>query len=41
MAGRTMKGYGTLPVAVVEDDAALERWVRRAIDHAASLPLKR
>jgi hypothetical protein len=41
MAGRTMKGYGTLPVAVVEDDAALERWVRRAIDHAASLPPKR
>ena len=32
MAGRTMKGYGTLPPDVVADDAALDGWLARAID---------
>jgi hypothetical protein len=40
MAGRTMKGYAVLPPALVADDAELERWVRRAIDHVATLPAK-
>jgi TfoX/Sxy family transcriptional regulator of competence genes len=40
MAGRTMKGYAVLPPAVVADDAALEHWVRRAIDHVATMPAK-
>jgi TfoX/Sxy family transcriptional regulator of competence genes len=40
MPGRTMTGYAMLPDDVVADDAALERWVRRAIDHAATLPRK-
>jgi TfoX/Sxy family transcriptional regulator of competence genes len=40
MAGRTMRGYGTLPPDVVTDDAALEGWIGRAIAHARSLPAK-
>ncbi len=38
--GRTMRGYGLLPPDVVADDAALESWVRRAIEHAATIPSK-
>jgi TfoX/Sxy family transcriptional regulator of competence genes len=40
MAGRTMKGYATVPEAIVEDDAAIDGWIRRAIDHVATLPAK-
>jgi TfoX/Sxy family transcriptional regulator of competence genes len=40
MAGRTMRGYGTLPPDVVEDDAALDRWIDRSIAYAGSLPAK-
>jgi TfoX/Sxy family transcriptional regulator of competence genes len=40
MAGRTMRGYATLPADVVADDAALDGWVDRAIAFAAGLPPK-
>ena len=40
MPGRPMRGYTTMPPAVVDDDAAVRRWVDRAIDHGLSLPLK-
>lgn len=40
MAGRPMRGYVVLPAAVVADDAAIEGWVRRALEFAATLPTK-
>lgn len=40
MAGRTMKGYGTLPTDVVADDAALDGWLERAIALGKTLPAK-
>ena len=40
MAGRQMKGYATLPDAVVSDDDALDEWVRRAISYVRTLPPK-
>jgi hypothetical protein len=40
MPGRSMKGWGALPPAVVADDAALEAWLARALAFAASLPPK-
>jgi len=40
MAGRTMKGYGTLPPDVVADDSALDAWLQRAIAHGKTLPAK-
>lgn len=40
MPGRPMKGFAVLPAATLTDDAALGRWLARAIDHAASLPAK-
>jgi len=40
MEGRTMKGYGTVPVDVVADDTALDGWIGRAIAHARTLPAK-
>jgi TfoX/Sxy family transcriptional regulator of competence genes len=41
MAGRTMRGYATLPPDVVADDVALDGWLERAVAHAGSLPPKR
>ena len=41
MAGRTMRGYATLPPDIVADDAALDAWLVRAVAHAGSLPPKR
>lgn len=41
MPGRPMKGYALLPPDVLADDAGLEGWVRRAIDHAGTLPPKK
>ena len=41
MAGRPMKGYATLPRDVVADDDALRVWVRKAVDHGATLPAKK
>jgi hypothetical protein len=40
MPGRPMTGYTLLPLAVVDDDAAVRDWVGRAISFAASLPPK-
>lgn len=40
MPGRSMTGYGTLPAAVVEDEASLDAWIERALAFAASLPPK-
>ena len=40
MAGRTMKGYATLPPDVVADDAALDGWLERAIALGKTLPAK-
>ncbi len=40
MAGRQMRGYVVLPAAVVADDPAIEGWVRRSLDHTATLPAK-
>ena len=40
MAGRTMRGYATLPPDVVADDAALDGWIGRAIAYAGTLPPK-
>jgi len=41
MPGRPMKGYAVLPDDVVADEELLETWIRRAIDHVATLPPKR
>jgi len=41
MPGRPMKGYAILPGDIVVDDERLESWVRRAMDHAATLPPKK
>ena len=40
MPGRSMKGWGALPDAVVADDAGLDDWLGRAFAFAASLPPK-
>ena len=40
MPGRPMRGYITMPSAVIDDDADVRRWVGRAIEHGRSLPTK-
>jgi hypothetical protein len=40
MPGRTMKGYGMLPPAVVAVDDALDAWLARAIAFGKTLPAK-
>ena len=40
MPGRTMKGWVTVPDAVVKDVRALKRWILRALTHAANEPPK-
>ena len=40
MAGRTMKGYATLPRDIVADDGALEGWLTRAVEFGKTLPAK-
>lgn len=40
MPGRTMRGYATLPPAVLADDGALDGWLTRAIGFAKTLPAK-
>ncbi len=40
MPGKPMKGYATLPGDVVDDDAELDAWIARAIDHGKTLPAK-
>lgn len=40
MPGRTMTGYGLLPRDVVDDDAAVDAWLARAVAHVRTLPAK-
>jgi len=40
MPGRAMTGYVRLAPEIVADDELIEAWIRRAHDHAASLPPK-
>lgn len=40
MPGRPMTGFTLLPPAVIDDDDALDGWIRRAIDYGASRPAK-
>ena len=40
MPGRPMTGFTLLPDSVVADDAAVRRWVDRAIAYGATLPAK-
>jgi hypothetical protein len=41
MPGRSMKGYAVMPEAVVNDDAALDRWLAEGFEYTASLPPKK
>lgn len=41
MPGRPTTGYACLPPSIVDDDAALDRWVARALAFGGTLPLKR
>ena len=40
-SGRPMKGYVYVAPAGCESDAALEKWVRRGLDHVQTLPAKK
>jgi hypothetical protein len=40
MPGRAMGGYVVLAPSIVADDAAVRRWVERAIEYGRSLPAK-
>jgi TfoX N-terminal domain len=40
MAGRPMRGYAMLGPAIVDDDAALDAWVGRALAFTGTLPTK-
>lgn len=40
MPGRPMTGFTLLPPAVIDDDGALDGWIRRAIDYGTSRPAK-
>jgi hypothetical protein len=40
LPGKPMKGYAILPPPVVDDDAALDDWIRRAITYVRTLPAK-
>ena len=40
MPGRPMTGFTLLPPAIVEDDAAIRRWIERAIAFGATMPPK-
>ena len=40
MPGRTMSGYGVLPVDVVADDAAIDDWIGRAVTYGKTLKPK-
>jgi hypothetical protein len=41
MPGRPMKGWVLLPPSLERDPSALSSWVRRAFEHALTLPPKR
>jgi len=38
--GRPMKGYVTVPAAIVAEPERLREWMQRAFEHAAALPAK-
>ena len=40
MAGKSMKGYATVPASVVDDDVAIEDWVNRSIAFGRTLKAK-
>jgi TfoX/Sxy family transcriptional regulator of competence genes len=40
MPGRPMRDYVELPAAFLADEAARDSWLRRSLDHVASLPPK-
>jgi TfoX/Sxy family transcriptional regulator of competence genes len=40
MPGRGMKGYASMPDAVIRDDAAVLSWVAEALAYTATLPPK-
>lgn len=40
MAGRIMRGWALVEPAGIEREDDLELWVARAVDYAASLPVK-
>ena len=40
MAGRPMRGYVTMPEAILDDPAALSGWVDRAVTFVRTLPDK-
>ena len=41
MPGRAMKDYVVMPPMVVEDVAALDSWIREALNYTATLPPKK
>lgn len=41
MPGRVMGGYALVPPDVVADDTRLDVWIRRSLEHAATLPPKK
>jgi TfoX/Sxy family transcriptional regulator of competence genes len=40
MRGRAMTGWLRVDRGVLDDDAVVERWARRGVDYARSLPAK-
>lgn len=38
--GRVMKGWITVPVDALDDDAAIQDWIRRSLDFVTTLPAK-
>ena len=40
LAGRPMKEYMSLPLAVVSDTAALDEWMRRSVEFVSNMPPK-
>src|SRR5207237_670878 len=41
MPGRPMKEYAVVPRAMLDDEKELRLWLRRAADHARTLPEKK
>jgi TfoX/Sxy family transcriptional regulator of competence genes len=40
MPGRPMTGFTLLPPSIIDDDAEIRHWVKRAIEFGATLPPK-
>ena len=41
MPGRPMREYVVTPALVLDDEAALRRWLKRALEYVSSLPAKK